>query len=139
LNILLYIPLKTIDQFHVASYFDSIFVTDIDNVFYVLVEKGFFGDSMEHMSTVCKQIQWPRRRGSNKGSVILTELDTIFFVSTLVVCFILFFYVEFEVKVLDNEFFGGNTSYTNSSATTEAYISMVEWWNVCCKPNRDSN
>jgi len=114
------------------------FLQDIDNVFYVLVEKGFFGDSMEHMSTVCKQIQWPRRRGSNKVSVILTELDTIFFVCTLVVCLILYFYVEFELKYRDNEYFGGNTSYTNSSNTT-TYISMVEWWNVCCKPITDSN
>ena len=34
---------------------------DMDDVFYSLVEKGFFGDRLEHMATICKQISWPRR------------------------------------------------------------------------------
>ena len=37
------------------------FLQDIDDVFYNLVEKGFFGDRLEHMATICKSISWPRR------------------------------------------------------------------------------
>ena len=66
------------------------FLQDIDDVFYALVEKGFFGDGMEHMSTVCRQISWPRRAGTNKLSKFLTNLDTILFALTLVACTLIY-------------------------------------------------
>jgi hypothetical protein len=37
------------------------FLQYIDNIFYELVDKGFFGDSMEYATTLCKQISFPRR------------------------------------------------------------------------------
>jgi hypothetical protein len=66
------------------------FLQDIDDVFYALVEKGFFGDDMEHMATVCKQISWPRRTGSTRFSNFLTKLDSILFGTTFVICLIIF-------------------------------------------------
>ena len=69
------------------------FLQNIDDVFYALVEKGFFGDRMEHMSTVCKQISWPRRAGTNKFSEFLTNLDTILFALTLLICLVIYVFV----------------------------------------------
>ena len=37
------------------------FLQYIDNIFYELVEKGFFGDRMEYATTLCKKISFPRR------------------------------------------------------------------------------
>jgi len=37
------------------------FLQYIDNIFYELVDKGFFGDRMEYATTLCKQISFPRR------------------------------------------------------------------------------
>jgi len=62
------------------------FLQDIDDVFYALVEKGFFGDDMEHMANVCKQISWPRRTGPTKFSQFLTNLDSLLFFLTFCVC-----------------------------------------------------
>jgi len=72
------------------------FLQDIDDVFYALVEKGFFGDGMEHMSTVCKQIAWPRRTGSNKFSKFLTDIDTILFALTLFSCLVIYIVVTHQ-------------------------------------------
>mmetsp|Transcript_22432 Transcript_22432/g.52945 ORF Transcript_22432/g.52945 Transcript_22432/m.52945 type:complete len:115 (-) Transcript_22432:1737-2081(-) len=69
------------------------FLQDIDDVFYALIEKGFFGDDMEEMSILCRQITFPRRRGSNKCSVFLTNLDTIFFGITVFSLYILYIYL----------------------------------------------
>lgn len=66
------------------------FLQDIDDVFYALVEKGFFGDRMEHMATVCKQISWPRRAGTTKFSRFLTKLDFILFTLTFGVCLVVY-------------------------------------------------
>eukprot|EP00535_Pseudo-nitzschia_heimii_P005126 CAMPEP_0197174280 /NCGR_PEP_ID=MMETSP1423-20130617/870_1 /TAXON_ID=476441 /ORGANISM="Pseudo-nitzschia heimii, Strain UNC1101" /LENGTH=299 /DNA_ID=CAMNT_0042623191 /DNA_START=201 /DNA_END=1100 /DNA_ORIENTATION=+ len=71
------------------------FLQDIDDVFYALVEKGFFGDDMEHMATVCKQISWPRRAGSNQTSQLLTSLDSLLFTVTFFVCLIFYFVALF--------------------------------------------
>jgi len=74
------------------------FLQDIDDVFYSLVEMGFFGDDMEHMATVCKQITWPRRAGTTKLSKFVTNLDTILFGLTLLTCVIVFFVFIFFIK-----------------------------------------
>lgn len=63
------------------------FLQSIDDVFFVLVEKGFFGDVMEHMSNLCKQIAFPRRT-SHSGC--MTALDSILFFLTLVICFAIY-------------------------------------------------
>ena len=55
----------------------------IDDVFFGLVEQGFFGDVMEHMSTLCKQVTFPRRSVSG----CMTEVDSMLFFLTLAVCF----------------------------------------------------
>merc|ERR1712176_1192800 len=66
------------------------FLQDIDDVFYALVEKGFFGDDMEHMATVCKQVSWPRRAGITRFSQFLTNLDTILLGLTFAICLTLY-------------------------------------------------
>ena len=71
------------------------FLQDIDDVFYALVEKGFFGDDMEHMATVCKQISWPRRTGSTQFSHFLTNLDSILFFLTFLICVILYVVITY--------------------------------------------
>lgn len=59
------------------------FLQSIDDVFFGLVEKGFFGDEMEHMSNLCKQISFPRRT-SESGCV--KSVDSILFFLTLAIC-----------------------------------------------------
>lgn len=71
------------------------FLQDIDDVFYSLVEKGFFGDYMEHMSTICKQISWPRRTGTSKLSKFLTYVDAILFWLTFILCLAMYLGVTF--------------------------------------------
>ena len=71
------------------------FLQDIDDVFYALVEKGFFGDDMEHMATVCKQISWPRRMGSTEFSHFLTNLDSILFFATFLICVALYIVITY--------------------------------------------
>lgn len=72
------------------------FLQDIDDVFYSLVEKGFFGDYMEHMSTICKQISWPRRTGTSKLSKFLTYVDAILFWMTFTTCLAAYLFVTFK-------------------------------------------
>ena len=73
------------------------FLQDIDDVFYALVEKGFFGDDMEHMATVCKQISWPRRAGTNEVSQFLTNLDSLLFGSTFLICVGLYIFITYDL------------------------------------------
>eukprot|EP00536_Pseudo-nitzschia_multiseries_P008136 jgi/Psemu1/305507/fgenesh1_kg.201_\ len=68
------------------------FLQDIDDVFYALIEKGFFGDDMEEMSIMCRQITWPRRRGSNKWSEFLTCLDSIFLFGTMLIMYAIYIF-----------------------------------------------
>jgi len=84
-----FVMLTTADVLDVFLQFAALhFLQDIDDVFYALVEKGFFGDGMEHMATVCKQVSWPRRAGTTKFSQFLTNLDTLLFFFTFFVCLI---------------------------------------------------
>ncbi|MGK3739217.1 MAG: hypothetical protein ACI90V_006064, partial [Bacillariaceae sp.] len=55
----------------------------IDNVFFGLVEQGFFGDVMEHMSYKCKEVTFPRRTAYG----CTTELDSMLFFLTLAACY----------------------------------------------------
>lgn len=60
----------------------------IDDVFFGLVEQGFFGDTMEHMSTICKQVSHPRRNvenGTSNGCT--TNFDSMLFFVTLAIMF----------------------------------------------------
>jgi len=76
------------------------FLQDIDDVFYRLVEKGFFGDGMEHMSMICKQISWPRRVGTEtRFSEFVTSLDTILFALTMFVCLVLYIFFTYKYVV----------------------------------------
>jgi hypothetical protein len=77
------------------------FLQDIDDVFYGLVEKGFFGDNMEHMAHVCQQISWPRRVGSNKLSELATQLDTFLFMLTLLICMVIYFTITVLYVIRD--------------------------------------
>jgi len=70
------------------------FLQDIDDVFYGLVELGFFGDLMEHWSTVCKSVTLPRRTGADNrkcGFLRISHLDSIMFALFLVILLIGYF------------------------------------------------
>ena len=69
------------------------FLQSIDDVFYELVQLGFFGDKMEAMSTLCKQIELPRRSGEDNtklGCFRISHLDTILFGLTFFICIVLY-------------------------------------------------
>ncbi len=71
------------------------FLQDIDDVFYALVEKGFFGDDMEHMANVCKQISWPRRTGTTEFGHFLASLDSTLFSLTFLICVALYILITY--------------------------------------------
>lgn len=56
------------------------FLQSIDDVFFLLLVKGFFGDAMENMSDKCKQIIFPRRQTNG----CTKSFDTILFCLTFV-------------------------------------------------------
>jgi len=92
--------LKTDDVLGVFLNFAALhFLQDIDDVFYALVERGFFGDKIEHMSLVCKKIFWKRRCGEDNakflGCVRISHLDTILYLITYIIC--LAFYLHLTV------------------------------------------
>lgn len=69
------------------------FLQSIDDVFYELVTKGFFGDAMEHMATLCKQVEFPRRSGDDNaklGCLRVSHLDGVFFALTLFICIVIY-------------------------------------------------
>mmetsp|Transcript_4219 Transcript_4219/g.8761 ORF Transcript_4219/g.8761 Transcript_4219/m.8761 type:complete len:258 (-) Transcript_4219:275-1048(-) len=57
------------------------FLQSIDDVFFLLLTKGFFGDGMEVMTEKCKQIVFPRRQ--TNGCV--KKFDTVLFTLTFIV------------------------------------------------------
>merc|ERR1712238_446506 len=77
------------------------FLQDIDDVIYNLVEKGFFGDTVEHMSVICKKIVWLRRTGEYNtkfcGCIRISHLDTILYVMTMSVCYLLWMIHTIEI------------------------------------------
>ena len=80
------------------------FLQSIDDVFYELVAQGFFGDGMEHMSTLCKRISFPRRTGNDNEKKFcfflrISHLDTIMFGFTFLIC--LAIYIIFVIDVYD--------------------------------------
>jgi hypothetical protein len=80
------------------------FLQDIDDVFYALVEKGFFGDDMEHMAMICKQISWPRRAGTNDFQQFMTNMDSILFFGTFFICVIVYFVITiYQYKFVPEE------------------------------------
>ena len=60
------------------------FLQSIDDVFFDLVEQGFFGDGMEHMSNICKKITFPRRTTEHR---CIKSLDSILLGATFLVLF----------------------------------------------------
>lgn len=56
------------------------FLQSIDDVFFLLLTKGFFGDGMEIMTAKCKRVIFPRRVTNSCAK----ELDTYLFVLTFV-------------------------------------------------------
>jgi len=73
------------------------FLFSIDDIFYELVSKGFFGDKMEHMSVLCTEITLQRRCGADNTWIACfrhTQLDTIFYVFVVVVCLSAYFFTS---------------------------------------------
>ena len=72
------------------------FLQFIDDVLYELAEKGFFGDTMEEATILCKTITFQRRaylRG-DKCNNFITNLDTILLAFTAFLCFLLYGIVQ---------------------------------------------
>merc|ERR1719491_1452459 len=84
------------------------FLQDIDDVIYNLVEKGFFGDTVEHMSVICKQIVWPRRTGKYNakfcGCIRISHLDTVLYMMTMSVCYLMWIVQTIEMNTDDKLF-----------------------------------
>mmetsp|Transcript_23472 Transcript_23472/g.49320 ORF Transcript_23472/g.49320 Transcript_23472/m.49320 type:complete len:270 (-) Transcript_23472:411-1220(-) len=102
------------------------FLQSIDDVFYELVVKGFFGDNMEHMSTVCKKITFKRRASDNNfkicGCLKVTHLDTMLFFGTLLL--LLLVYILFTLLINDKLFWPNFLSCRNDTileAATNTY------------------
>ncbi len=57
------------------------FLQSIDDVFFLLLSKGFLGDGMEIMTERCKQIIFPRRMTNSCAK----DVDTILFILTFVI------------------------------------------------------
>jgi len=90
-----YLMLTTDDTLGVFTNFAALyFLQDIDDVFYGLVELGFFGDGMEHWSTVCKSVTLPRRSDADNkgcGSLRISHLDSVMFFTVFVILLIFYF------------------------------------------------
>ena len=87
------VMLQTQDVLGVLLNFAALhFLQDIDDIFYVLVEQGFFGEGMEEMTAICKKITWPRRHHNDKSRVssIVMQLDTVLFFLTFTAMFAAF-------------------------------------------------
>lgn len=63
------------------------FLQSIDDVFFILNKNGFFGDTMEHMSTKCTEVKYPRRVTSG----IVKEFDSFLFNLTIFVMVVIYF------------------------------------------------
>jgi len=57
------------------------FLQSIDDVFFLLLQKGFFGDEMELLTSDCTKVSFPRR----KTDGVTKKFDTVLFTLTLVV------------------------------------------------------
>jgi hypothetical protein len=97
------------------------FLQSIDDVFYELVLRGFFGDSMEFLGLMCKEITFPRRMGKDnftfcKGWLRLSHLDSILFGGTILVCLGCYMANCFAIyDVFDQNFFEDLINATNAS------------------------
>jgi len=89
-----YLMLTTETTLSVFTNFAALyFLQDIDDVFYGLVEKGFFGDGMEHWSTVCKSVTLPRRTSADNqgcGSIRISHLDSLSFLVIFIVLLVVY-------------------------------------------------
>jgi len=91
LTVNFYLMLVTAETLSVFTNFAALyFLQDIDDVFYGLVQLGFFGDKMEYMSQVCAGIKFPRRNGNSNtkccmGCFRVTHLDSILWVLSFVI------------------------------------------------------
>ena len=82
------------------------FLQDIDDVFYGLVELGFFGDGMEHWATVCKSVTLPRRTNADNkgcGSIRISHLDSLSFMGVFIILLIVYFLYIWQI----HDKFGG--------------------------------
>lgn len=83
LSVNFFVMLQTHD--HVRQVFLNFaalhFLQSIDDVFFLLLTKGFFGDAMEVMSEKCKKIIFPRRQTNG----CIKKFDTVLLCLTFVV------------------------------------------------------
>jgi len=68
------------------------FLYSIDDVFYDLIEKGFFGDTMEYWAALCHEMTLARRHGGDHNHKFfcfrISHLDTIFTFMTGGLCYL---------------------------------------------------
>jgi hypothetical protein len=82
------------------------FLQSIDDVFFLLLQKGFFGDAMEHLSSECTKVAFPRR----KTDGFTKKFDTILFTLTLVALITIYGIVTARPNP-DEERFGSSISF----------------------------
>ena len=100
------------------------FLYSIDDVFYELVIQGFFGDSMESLSKVCKDITLSRRPGTNNEKILgirISSMDTILFCVSCLICYII--YAVLTVAKYDEEF--GDRMFDTPAPTMSMIPSMA--------------
>lgn len=100
------------------------FLYSIDDVFYELVIQGFFGDSMENLSKVCKDITLSRRPGNDNARIMgirISWMDTLFFWLSCLVCYII--WAVFTVAKYHEEF--GEKFFETPAPTMSMFPSMV--------------
>jgi len=88
------------------------FLQSIDDVFYDLIEKGFFGDTMEHWAELCSQVSIAKRWGKENNHKFwcfrISHLDTILSLMTAGLCYLAWIVLtiaEYNTEIGD-EFYG---------------------------------
>lgn len=98
-----FLMLVTAETLSVFTNFAALyFLQDIDDVFYGLVQLGFFGDKLEYMSQLCAGIEFPRREGTANGKFLcfrISHMDSILWALAFViltVIYIVMCYITFQ-------------------------------------------
>lgn len=118
---------KTLDVF--LNFAALQFLYAIDDIFYELVCQGFFGDALEAEAAITREIKMKRRFGKDDNAKILgfirvSWLDSILFVASLLVCYIIFAIVTASKYIEGFNAITGTAAPTTSAMPSFAPSSM---------------
>lgn len=99
LGVNFYVMLTTVGVLNVFLNFAALqFLQSIDDIFYEMVIRGFFGDKMEAMATLCTKIEFPRRAGDENTTILwglrVSHLDSLLFGVTFFCCFMSYVVIQ---------------------------------------------